>query len=77
MLAYEQIRFGANDSPHCPGCATRMRLTRRAPHPLYGYDYELQSFECRNCGLQTNRSADIVGLPHSGDVGPDQYPSLD
>jgi hypothetical protein len=68
MLAYEQIRFGANDSPTCPECRMAMRLTRRVPHPLYGYDYELQSFECRTCGLEMSRSADIAGLPHSGDA---------
>ena len=37
--------------------------TRRAPHPLYGIEYELQSFECRTCARETNRSADSAGPP--------------
>jgi len=53
-----------------------MRLTRRVPHPLYGYDYELQSFECRACALEINRSADIAGLPHANDAGPKGHASL-
>jgi C4-type Zn-finger protein len=76
MLAYERIRFGANDSPTCPMCSMTMGLTRRVPHPHYGYDYELQSFECRSCGLEVKRSADIVGLPHASDAGLKEHASL-
>jgi hypothetical protein len=42
-----QIRFGAHDGPTCPACICAMYVTRRAPHPLYGSTYELQTFECR------------------------------
>jgi len=43
-------------------------VTRRTPHPLYGCNYELQTFECRTCGYETERSADRSGLPHLSDA---------
>jgi C4-type Zn-finger protein len=63
-----QIEFGANDGPTCPTCTWKMNVTRRTPHPLYGYEYELQAFECRTCGYETERSADGSGLPHLSDA---------
>jgi hypothetical protein len=69
MLARRQVGFGANDSPICPRCGTAMQLKRRTPHPLYGYDYELQSFACQGCGREIHRSADAAGLPHHRDAG--------
>jgi hypothetical protein len=59
--------FGVNFPPVC--CRKDMRLTRRAPHPLYGLEYELQSFECRICGRDIDRSADGAGSPHVSDTG--------
>jgi hypothetical protein len=58
--------FGVNNLPSC--CHQDMRLTLRQPHPLYGLDYELQSFECRKCGRDIDRSADGAGLPHVSDA---------
>jgi hypothetical protein len=69
--------FGVENVPICEACKRSMRLTRRAPHPLYGYDYELQSFECRTCGRETHRSADGAGLPHDSDAGPRGTASLE
>ena len=43
-----------------PSCNI-MRLSRRAPHPIRGYDYELQTFTCRICQHQIERAADIGG----------------
>ena len=55
------IRFGACDTPPCPKCQNIMRVSRRAPHPIRGYDYELQTFTCRICQHQIEREADIGG----------------
>ncbi|MES2195839.1 MAG: hypothetical protein V4517_15590 [Pseudomonadota bacterium] len=55
------IRFGASDTPTCPECKNIMRVSRRAPHPILGYDYELQTFTCRKCQHQIKREADIGG----------------
>ena len=57
--------FGVDNPPSC--CRQGMRLTLREPHPLYGLDYELQSFECRKCGRNIERSADGAGLSHVSD----------
>ena len=54
-------RFGATDHPVCPKCKNLMRLTRRAPHPLRGHDFELQSFTCRVCQHEVERDADRLG----------------
>jgi hypothetical protein len=54
-----------------------MRLTRRAPHPLYGIEYELQSFSCRKCGQEIHRSADGAGLLHASDAEPTGVASLE
>ncbi len=54
-------RFGATDSPICPECKNRMCLTRRAPHPTHGYDFELQTFTCRVCRHEIEREADQLG----------------
>jgi len=58
--------FGVNFPPVC--CRRDMRLTRRAPHPLYGLEYELQSSECRICDLDIDRSADGAGSPYVGNT---------
>jgi hypothetical protein len=63
-----QIRFGARNGPTCPDCTRPMYVTRRTPHPLYGITYELQTFECRTCGGEIERSADRSGLPHLSDT---------
>lgn len=54
-------RFGAMDTPACPNCKNPMRLTRRTPHPQYGYDFELQTFTCGVCKHQIERNADLLG----------------
>jgi hypothetical protein len=54
-------RFGAPDTPACPKCKNRMRLTRRMPHPKYGHEFELQTFTCRVCQHEIERSADRPG----------------
>ena len=54
-------RFGAQDTPICPECKNIMRLTRRTPHPKYGYDFELQTFTCRACKHEIERNADRFG----------------
>ena len=59
------ISFGAADTPTCPECKNLMRLTRRMPHPKYGYDFELQTFTCRVCRHEVERNAD-----RRGEVGP-------
>jgi hypothetical protein len=39
--------FGISHPPICESSRrSAMRITRREPHPLYGFEYELQSFEC-------------------------------
>ncbi len=55
------IRFGATDTPICPVCRNIMRLSRRMPHPTRGYDFELQTFTCRICRHEIERTADICG----------------
>jgi hypothetical protein len=55
------IRFGASDTPKCPKCKNIMRLSRRAPHPTRGEDFELQSFRCWICHQEMEREADIGG----------------
>jgi hypothetical protein len=54
-------RFGTADTPACPQCKNLMRLTRRTPHPKYGYDFELQTFTCRVCRHEVQRNADRRG----------------
>jgi hypothetical protein len=54
-------RFGAADTPACPQCNNLMRLTRRTPHPDFGYDLELQTFTCRACQHEPQRNADLSG----------------
>jgi hypothetical protein len=54
-------RFGATDTPACPKCRNLMSLTRRAPHPTRGYDFELQTFTCRICPHEMERTADRAG----------------
>jgi hypothetical protein len=54
-------RFGATDTPKCPKCPNTMWLSRRAPHPIRGYDFELQNFTCRICQHEIERVADICG----------------
>ena len=54
-------RFGAADTPICPECRNLMRLTRPAPHPTRGYDFELQTFTCRICRHEITGCADRLG----------------
>ena len=53
--------FGANDTPVCPRCKTSMNLTRRAPHMVYGIEFESQTFVCRLCRNEFVRTADALG----------------
>ena len=55
------ITFGKDDTRICPECKNRMRLSRRIPHPKSGYDFELQTFTCRVCQHEVERSADCLG----------------
>ena len=55
------IRFGAADTPTCPECKYLMRLTRRTPHPVRGYNFELQTLTCRVCQHEVERTADRRG----------------
>jgi hypothetical protein len=55
------VSFGKDDNPVCPECKNRMRLSRRMPHPKFGYDFELQTFTCRVCQHEMERSADCLG----------------
>ena len=55
------ISFGSADTLACPECRNAMRVTRRMPHPEYGYDFELQTFTCTVCRHEIKRSADRLG----------------
>jgi hypothetical protein len=55
------LGFGIDDLPTCLGCKGRMRLTRRAPHPIHGNAFELQTFTCRTCRHQIERGVDRLG----------------
>jgi hypothetical protein len=61
MSPHQTIRFGASDTPACPVCKATMYLTRRTPHPTYGSEFERQTFECRSCRHELERSADREG----------------
>lgn len=54
-------RFGATDTLTCPQCKGRMCLTRRSPHPIRGYAFELQTFSCTACSYEIQRTADRSG----------------
>jgi hypothetical protein len=41
-----------------------MSLTRRTPHSEFGDAYERQTFTCRECKHETERSTDTHGKPH-------------
>jgi hypothetical protein len=69
--------FGVDFPPRCETCRQVMRLTRRAPHPLYGLEYELQSFACRKCSQEIHRSADGAGHLHTSDAEPRGVASLE
>ena len=47
---------------------TSLWFARRMPHPMYANTFELQTFECRTCKFETERSADRSGLPHLSDA---------
>jgi hypothetical protein len=53
--------FGKGDTLICPECNSRMGLSRRMPHPKFGYDFELQTFTCGVCRHNVERSADCLG----------------
>ena len=55
------VSFGINDRPSCPRCKNGMRITGRSPHPLYGLNFEFQTFACRVCRCEISRNADIAG----------------
>ena len=54
-------RFGATDNPICPKCKNPMSLTRRGPHRVRGYAFELQTFTCSVCRHEIQRDADRLG----------------
>ena len=71
MMSVQQVKarhFGANNGPICGKCNRLMHIARRSPHPLYGNAYEMQIFECRNCKIQIERSADGSGCAHANDA---------
>jgi hypothetical protein len=41
-----------------------MSLSRRTPHSEHGQSYERQTFTCRACGHDIERSADKRGMLH-------------
>jgi hypothetical protein len=55
------VNFGIHDTRTCTECKNVMRITRRAPHPIYGLALELQTFTCRICKHESKRSADVAG----------------
>jgi hypothetical protein len=61
VQVYQTIRFGAADTPACPVCKGTMYLTKRMPHASWGDGFERQTFECRSCHHDTQRTADRVG----------------
>jgi hypothetical protein len=61
-MSISQARhFGIVNRPVCR-CGSPMNVTRRSPHPLHGDAHELQTFECRTCGVEIKRSYDGSGL---------------
>ena len=60
-VADTPISFGKNDTRICPECKSGMCLSRRTPHPKFGYDFELQTFTCRVCQHEVESSADCLG----------------
>jgi uncharacterized protein with PIN domain len=56
--------FGAKDIYKCPRCGDKMRLTRRSPFPDHANRYEHQTFTCRNCRFEIQRSVDEHGNRH-------------
>jgi hypothetical protein len=78
MMSVQSVKarhFGANNGPICAKCNRLMHIARRSPHPIYGNSYEMQIFECRNCKIEIERSADEDGCPHASDAAPlPQYP---
>jgi transposase-like protein len=62
MRAVERS-FGTDDELVCPKCSKVMRLTRRGPHTEHGDVYERQTFTCRQCNHEIERSADTHGNP--------------
>jgi transposase-like protein len=60
-------RFGALDQIRCPKCGDRMWLTRRSPRDEH---YEHQSFLCRSCEHEVQRTVDVEGrAPPDGSAG--------
>jgi len=64
-MAQAARTFGADDHPKCPKCKGVMALFRRTPHETLGSKYERQSFICRDCGFESDRSSDRAGHPHT------------
>ena len=60
----QRITFGALDQVTCPRCGGRMWLTRRCPS---GENYERQTFGCRACAHELERTVDAAGQPPAGD----------
>jgi hypothetical protein len=60
-LSDMSIGFGIDDTPTCLECKGRMHLTRRAPHPIHGNAFELQTFTCGTCRLEIERGVDRLG----------------
>ena len=65
------VGFGADNGPMCLTCRWAMHVTRRMPHTVYGNRYELQTFQCRKCKREIERSADSEGNPHQNEMLPD------
>jgi hypothetical protein len=56
--------FGAGDQPICPRCGKTMSLSRRTPHSEHGQSYERQTFTCRECSHDIERSVNKRGMRH-------------
>jgi hypothetical protein len=67
MLVQIQRRYGADEHPQCLVCGDLMSLTTRTPHSDYGAGYERQTFACRKCRREMERSADshLFAMPTS------------
>jgi hypothetical protein len=61
--AQPQPGFGALDQIACPACGKAMGLARRSPDAAHGEAFELQTFCCRGCDREIQRSVDAQGRP--------------
>ena len=67
MSKYDQPKrsYGADDLPKCPACGGAMSLIRRTPDSEHGAGWERQTFVCRECRHEIERSVDSTGNPRA------------